>query len=260
LSLRAAIGAGRSRLIRQLLTESALLSLAGAALGTLFAIACVRYVGAKEAAQLPPGNPVSVNWEVLAFTILLAILTRLLFGIVPAWSASRIDLNESLKQSSPATSGGSMSLQVASFEYPGLIASVRVTQDTESPSISRFMGSRGIVEIAAGQVTCTPQPGIDLKPSYYDSSYPQAMRIAYEKQWHVDNDASVARVATSEKQTYSFLAEDITTRQLQVFFDAVQTRQLVVEDVVFGHHAAAASHMANQSYFKGAPITKESAV
>ena len=109
LSLRAAIGAGRSRLIRQLLTESALLSLAGAALGTLFAIVCVRYLGAKEAAQLPPGNPVSVNWEVLVFTILLALLTSLIFGLVPAWKASRIDLNESLKQSSPGTSRGAMS-------------------------------------------------------------------------------------------------------------------------------------------------------
>ena len=150
-------------------------------------------------------------------------------------------------------------LQVASFEYPGLIVSSRVTQDTESPSISRFMGSHGIVEIASGEVTCTPQPGIDLKPSYYDSSFPQAMRAAYEKQWHSANDANVAKVATSEKQTYSFLAEDITTRHLEVFFNAVQTRQPVVEDVVFGHHAAAACHMANQSYFKRAPITKESA-
>lgn len=109
LSLRAAIGAGRSRLIRQLLTESGLLSLAGAVLGVFFAIVCVRYVGAKEATQLPPGNPVSVNWEVLVFTVLLAILTGLLFGLVPAWKASRIDLNESLKQSSPAASRGAMS-------------------------------------------------------------------------------------------------------------------------------------------------------
>ena len=109
LSLRAAIGAGRSRLIRQLLTESALLSLGGSALGTVFAIVCVRYVGTKEATELPPGNPVSVNWEVLVFTTLLAILTSFLFGLIPAWTASQIDLNESLKQSSPATSRGAMS-------------------------------------------------------------------------------------------------------------------------------------------------------
>jgi putative ABC transport system permease protein len=109
LSLRAAIGAGRSRLIRQLLTESALLSLGGSAVGTLLAIVGVRYVGVNEATQLPPGNPVSVNWEVLVFTIVLTILTSLLFGLVPAWKASRINLNESLKQSSPATLRGATS-------------------------------------------------------------------------------------------------------------------------------------------------------
>jgi putative ABC transport system permease protein len=109
LSLRAAIGAGRSRLVRQLLTESALLSLAGAALGTLFAIVCVRYIGAKEAIQLPPGNTVSVNWQVLLFTIMLALLTSLMFGLVPAWKASRINVHESLKQSNTGTSRGTMS-------------------------------------------------------------------------------------------------------------------------------------------------------
>jgi putative ABC transport system permease protein len=109
LSLRAAIGAGRSRLIRQLLTESTLLSLAGAAFGTLFAIVCVRYIGTKEAIQLPPGNPISVNWQVLVFTILLALLTSLMFGLVPAWKASRINVHESLKQSNTGTSRGAMS-------------------------------------------------------------------------------------------------------------------------------------------------------
>jgi predicted permease len=109
LSLRAAMGAGRSRLIRQLLTESALLSLAGAALGTLFAIVSVRYIGTKEAIQLPPGNPVSVNWQVLVFTIFLALLTSLIFGLVPAWKASRINAHESLKQSNTGTSRGTMS-------------------------------------------------------------------------------------------------------------------------------------------------------
>jgi putative ABC transport system permease protein len=105
LSLRAAIGAGRSRLVRQLLTESALLSLAGAALGTLLAIACVRYIATKEAIQLPPGNPVSVNWHVLVFTILLALLTSVIFGLVPAWKASQIKVHESLKSSTGASRG-----------------------------------------------------------------------------------------------------------------------------------------------------------
>ena len=104
LGVRAALGAGRSRLIRQLLTENAVLSLFGAGLGTLLAILCVRYITTKEAMQLPPGNPISVNWEALVFTLILAILTGVLFGVVPAWKASRLDLNEVLKQSTPAAS------------------------------------------------------------------------------------------------------------------------------------------------------------
>ena len=104
LGVRAALGAGRERLIRQLLTESAVLSLLGAGLGVFFAILCVRFIASEEATQLPPGNPISVNWETLVFTFILAILTCLLFGVVPAWKASRLDLNEVLKQCQPAAS------------------------------------------------------------------------------------------------------------------------------------------------------------
>jgi putative ABC transport system permease protein len=89
LGVRAALGARRSRLIRQLLTESTVLSVLGAGLGVLLAIVCVRYITTKEAMELPPGNPISVNGEVLAFTFIVAILTGALFGVVPAWKASR---------------------------------------------------------------------------------------------------------------------------------------------------------------------------
>ncbi|WP_263351287.1 ABC transporter permease [Acidicapsa acidisoli] len=104
LGVRAALGAGRSRLIRQLLTESVVLSFFGACLGVLFAVLSVRYITTKGVMELPPGNPISVNWEVLAFTFLLALMTGALFGVMPAWKASRLDLNEVLKQSGRTTS------------------------------------------------------------------------------------------------------------------------------------------------------------
>ena len=114
LGIRSAMGAARSRLIRQLLTESALLSLCGAGLGTLLAVLSLRYVNAKEATQLPPGSPISMNWEVLLFTVILAILTSILFGLVPAWKASRLDLNEVLKQSASTASRGALSHRTSS--------------------------------------------------------------------------------------------------------------------------------------------------
>jgi predicted permease len=109
LGVRAALGASRSRLIRQLLTESAVLSFFGSSLGILLAIFSVRYITINEATQLPPGNPISVNWAVLAFTLALAVLTSVLFGIVPAWKASRPDLNEVLKQPTPAATRAAVS-------------------------------------------------------------------------------------------------------------------------------------------------------
>ncbi|HEV2419216.1 MAG TPA: ABC transporter permease [Terriglobia bacterium] len=109
LGVRAALGSGRSRLIRQLLTEGLILWLGGAVLGAIMAFFCVRYIDVAEATQLPPGNPVSVNWEVLVFTVFLAILTGMLFGLLPAWKISRVNLNEVLKESSGTASRGALS-------------------------------------------------------------------------------------------------------------------------------------------------------
>ena len=97
LAIRAALGSGRARLVRQLVTESLLLSSLGAGLGILLATAAVRYFRTANPVELPPGNPVGVNMEVLGFTAVLAVLTGLLFGLFPAWRTSRLDLNLALK-------------------------------------------------------------------------------------------------------------------------------------------------------------------
>jgi putative ABC transport system permease protein len=97
-AVRAALGSGRVRLVRQLLTECLLLSILGASLGVALAVGGVAYFRAVNPVELPPGNTVTVNFQVLAFTAVLAILTGLLFGIAPAWKGSRADVNEVLKQ------------------------------------------------------------------------------------------------------------------------------------------------------------------
>jgi hypothetical protein len=76
------------------------------------------------------------------------------------------------------------------------------------------------------------------------------MREEYLKRWHVENDARVAKEGMSEIITYRHGDMDDLTPHLSVFFDAVRTRKPVVEDVVFGHNAALACHMANESYFR----------
>jgi putative ABC transport system permease protein len=96
IAIRAALGAGRDRLIRQFLTESLLLSLAGGALGILAALWGTTIIEASTATLLPMLGHVEIDTTVLAFTATMSVLTGVIFGIIPAWRASRTNLNETL--------------------------------------------------------------------------------------------------------------------------------------------------------------------
>jgi len=106
INVRLAVGAGRWRLIRQLLTESVLLAALGGAVGVLFAIWGKRALLAlsdKNTGILPSEVDLNLNWRVLVFTLAVSLLTGLLFGLAPAWRATRLDLATSLKQSRRTT-------------------------------------------------------------------------------------------------------------------------------------------------------------
>jgi putative ABC transport system permease protein len=106
IALRSALGAGRGRLIRQLLTESLLLSLAGAALGLLFARFGIQAVIRLGSTQVPFLENTAINPIVLGFTAGAALLTAILFGLAPAIAVSKTDVIEALKQGAQnATSG-----------------------------------------------------------------------------------------------------------------------------------------------------------
>jgi len=103
IAIRSAIGAGRGRIIRQLLTESVLLSAAGGALGMVLGIAGIRALLSINTAGMPRigenGSLVGVDWRVLTFTVVVSLATGLLFGLIPALHGSRTDLNIALKES-----------------------------------------------------------------------------------------------------------------------------------------------------------------
>src|SRR5882672_7180309 len=107
ISVRLAVGAGRWRLIRQLLTESVLLAALGGAVGVLFALWGKRALMAltdKNTGILPNEIDLSLNWRVLMFTLAVSLFVGVLFGLAPAWRATRLDLATSLKQSRRTTS------------------------------------------------------------------------------------------------------------------------------------------------------------
>src|SRR5215471_559518 len=104
MAVRSALGAGRGRIIRQLLTESVTLSLAGGVLGLILGAVGVRALLAINPGNIPRigerGDAVSIDWRVLGFTLLVSVGTGILFGLIPAMQASRGDLNSAIKESS----------------------------------------------------------------------------------------------------------------------------------------------------------------
>jgi putative ABC transport system permease protein len=110
IAIRAAIGAGRGRLIRQLLTESVLLSVAGAVLGSGLGILGIRALLSVNTANLPrvgkDGALLTVDWRVLGFTLLAAVVTALLFGLIPALQSSRVDLSATLREGGGRSGSG----------------------------------------------------------------------------------------------------------------------------------------------------------
>jgi predicted permease len=103
MAIRVALGASRRRIVSQLLVESLLLSFTGAALGLVLGDTGVRAIIAINPGDIPrigmQGSAVTLDWRVLAFTLLISVFTGILFGLLPAFSASQIEAGTALKES-----------------------------------------------------------------------------------------------------------------------------------------------------------------
>jgi predicted dehydrogenase len=141
-------------------------------------------------------------------------------------------------------------LHTVLFDYHGIPVYVRLSLAAETPELARFLGPKGIFEATMDSLRYDPQRGVDTEPSYYAHSFPEALRAEYDRQWHQEHDPIPGHEPTDNGQIISGHNWDDVTPHLWNFFQAVRTRQPVVEDAVFGNHAAIACHMANESYFR----------
>jgi putative ABC transport system permease protein len=120
--IRTALGAGRWRLIRQLLTESVLVSFAGGAIAVLLAIWGTNLLVSMQPDNLPRLQEIGVDARVLAFTFGVSLLTGIIFGLLPAWTASRSRIGDTLKEGGRSATAGSARQRLRSMFVVGELA------------------------------------------------------------------------------------------------------------------------------------------
>jgi putative ABC transport system permease protein len=106
IAIRNALGASRLRILRQLLTECLMLSVAGAGIGLLLAMWSFDFLGKMIPSEMILSTQLKIDLSVLGYTIIISLITGVIFGLVPALRATRVDLNEALKQAGGRTGLG----------------------------------------------------------------------------------------------------------------------------------------------------------
>jgi len=145
-------------------------------------------------------------------------------------------------------------VQATIYQYGKIPVYLRLNLGCETPETYRFQGAKGILEVTEFGIALYPQSGEDTAPSYYASSFPRALREAYDKQWHDEHDPPVGQEPLAEAYTYKGDDWDDQRPHMWAYFQAVRSRKPLPEDTVFGNNAALACHMANESYFQKSAV------
>jgi predicted dehydrogenase len=150
-------------------------------------------------------------------------------------------------------------VQPTLFQYGKYPVYLRLNLGCEMPEVYRFQGSKGYLEVTETTITYSPQTGEDSAPSYYANSFPREIRESYNIKWHDEHDAAPGKEPLLDGVNYKGDSWDDLRPHLWNYFQAVRAHKPVTEDAVFGHNAALACHMANESYFRHSAVTWDAA-
>jgi predicted dehydrogenase len=150
-------------------------------------------------------------------------------------------------------------LMATLFDYPGVTVCIRCNQNNDSSGDATiFYGSKGTLTVSGNTLTMTPQETSPRPEGYALDGWTAAAKQQYLDEWHRDNPAPPAPLGEMERFSAPRDYDD-TADHISNFFRAIETREHVVEDEVFGNHAAIACHQANYSYFHHAVATWDAA-
>jgi predicted dehydrogenase len=139
-------------------------------------------------------------------------------------------------------------LMVTLYDYPDMTVSIHCNANNGSPDTTIFYGKEATMTIVGNTLTVTPQDTRPQPEGYSVGAWVATERQQYLNEWHAANPAHAASIGEAETYTVTPGYDD-TADHISNFFRAVETRQRVVEDEIFGNHTAIACHMANHSYF-----------
>ena len=168
IAVRMALGASRSRIVRQLLTESILLSMAGGAIGILLNFWLIDLLLASGPKNIPRLGEINTDSHVLAFTLLISVMTGALFGLAPALHISRPNINESLKEGARGLPGGA---------HRNLVRAVLVASEVALALVllvSAGLMIRSFISLSRVGTGFNPDNVLTMKLSLPTSNYPES--------------------------------------------------------------------------------------
>ncbi len=194
LAIRAAIGAGRGRIMRQLVTESLLVSFVSAALGLLVARAALyglTWIAGENSGVTSFFQMLSIDTGVLVFTLVVALLAPLVFGLVPAIRASRADLASTLKE------GGRTSGDVASLQGRRVLVATQVSLAIALMVVAGLM-VRALLEVRSMEFDHAPETILTMRIDLPDAGYPELEHVRQFRRdvgERIEAEPGVVRVA-----------------------------------------------------------------